>query len=515
MDFNVTHFLVSKTGQALASASSPTSFLDPTTNRVNLNAGQIGVMQIDSYGNYLTSGSVNDPDNADTDFVAVPTNTDTLTLGNRGIKIFQGLDRTDPIGAELGYLSSGDILYKNITSLRLLKGVSTETAQAKFFGGTVSLSSDKFVFGALSNTDGVRVATLEVEADKDYSFSVRAQSAQANTLSPHGLIWGTSVKANNNYNGVVHNLYAPFSVAWGIVKGFADYKPLQDFVKVSAYLQVLDETTQGTDGASIQSFLFHYGAAPSSTTFNYKAGGLADAVNQLVPVDSATNTTWQLAVAGLSTAFDTNGISSSAVVAGDHYTLTIIVEALPQPNFVNNSDITLFPYKWDFVRTQGFFVAGPLAPSPFDTITTQTPIVASRSETGVITSFTYNTSSLAALNTADVRFPNLLTREVRHMAHQYQSYALKYKQQFSGVKYNPMLLDPQQTIYVDGAATDVYDVLMIEYVPNQDYSYTSTSVMTQMTMVAGSTANQKTQLGKLGSALATAAGITLITDTAV
>jgi hypothetical protein len=514
MDFNVTHFLVSKTGQALASATDPTSFLNATTNRVNLNAGQIGVMQIDSYGNYAT-----DADAGDTDFVAVPTDSNTLTLGNRGIKIFQGLDRTDPIGAEIGYLSSGDILYKNITSLRLLKGVSTETAQVKFFGGTVSVASDKFVFGPLSDTDGARVATLEVEADKDYSFSVRAQSAQANTLSPHGLIWGTSVKANNNYNGVVHNLYAPFSVAWGIVKGFADYKPLQDFVKVSAYLQVLDETGQGTDGGNIQSFLFHYGTAPSSTTFNYKAGGLANAANQLVPVDSATNTTWQLAVAGL-TSFDINNVSSSAVIAGDHYTLTIIVEALPQPNFVNNSDITLFPYKWDFVRTQGFFVAGPLAPSPFDTITTQTPIVASRSETGVITSLTYNTATtgtgaLFALNTADVRFPNLLTREVRHMAHQYQSYALKYKQQFSGVKYNPMLLDPQQTIYVDGAATDVYDVLMIEYAPNQDYSYSSTSLMTQMTMVAGSTTNQKTQLGKLGAALATAAGITLITDTAV
>ena len=511
MDFNVTHFLVSKTGQALASDSSPASFLDTTTNRVNLNAGQIGVMQIDSYGNYAT-----DADASVTDFVTVPTNSDTLTLGNRGIKIFQGLDRTDSIGAEIGYLSSGDILYKNITSLRLLKGVSTESAQVKFFGGTVTVASDKFVFGALSATEGERIPSLAVEADKDYSFSVRAQSAQANTLSPHGLIWGTSVKANNNLNGVVHNLYAPFSVAWGIVKGFADYKPLQSFVKVSAYLQLLDEASgTGTTGDAIQGFLFHYGAAPSSTTFNYKTGNLATSTITAIPVDSATNTTWQLAASAAT--IDIGSVSSSAVVAGDHYVLTLIVEALPQPNFVNNSDITLFPYKWDFVRTQGFFVNGPLAPSPFDTITTQTPIVASRSETGVITSFTYNTASgsLAALDTADVKFPNLLTREVRHMAHQYQSYALKYKQQFSGVKYNPMLLDPQQTIYVDGAATDVYDVLMIEYVPNQDYSYTSTSVMTQMTMVAGSTANQKTQLGKLGSALATAAGITLITDTAV
>jgi hypothetical protein len=514
MDFNVTHFLVAKTGQALASASSPTSFLDATTNRVNLNAGQIGVMQIDSYGNVAA-----DADASGTDFLTIGTSTTAPDLsGNRGIKIFQGLDRTDSIGAELGYLSSGDILYKNITSLRLLKGVSTETAQAKFFGGSVSVvtdTTDKFQFGALSNTDGVLVPSLTIEADKDYSFSVRVQSAQANTLSPHGLIWGTSVKANDNYNGATHALYSPFSVAWGIVKGFADYQPLKSFVKVSAYLQVLDETTQGTTGANIQSFLFHYGTAPSTTTFKYEAGGLASAVNQLVPVDSATNTTWQLAVAGLSTAFDVSDITSANVVAGNHYTLTIIVEALPQPNFVNNSDITLFPYKWDFARVAGFFVNGPLAPSPFNTITTQTPIVASRSESGVITSLTYNTSSLAAINSDVVRFPNLLTREVRHIAHQYQSYPLKYKQQFMGVKYNPLMLDPQQTTYVDGAAGDVYDILMVEYLPNQDYSYSSTMAMTQMTMVAGSTANQKTQLANLGAALATASGVTLTTDTAV
>lgn len=511
MDFNVTHFLVSKTGQALASSSSPTSFLDATTNRVRLNAGQIGVMEIDSYGNYAA-----DADAASTDFLTISTTAATApSLANRGIKIFQGLDRTDSIGAELGYLSSGDILFKNITSLRLLKGVSTETAQVKFFGGNVSVSSSQFVFEALSNTDGVIVPSLSIDADKDYSFSVRVQSANANTLSPHGLVWGTSVKANNNYNGIVHNLYSPFSVAWGIVKGFADYKPLQDFVKVSAYLQVLDETTQGTTGANIQSFLFHYGTAPSSTTYNYLAGGLASAVNQLVPVDSATNTTWQLAVAGLSTAFDTDGIASASVAAGNHYVLTLIVEAIPQPNFVNNSDITLFPYKWDFARVQGFFVNGPLAPSPFDTITTQTPIVASRSETGVVTARTYNPSTLAALATADVSFPNLLTREVRHIAHQYQSYALKYKQQFSGVKYNPLVLDPQQTTYVDGASTDVYDILMVEYLPNQDYSYTSTMAMPQMTMIAGSTTNQKTQLANLGAALSTSSGVTLITDTAV
>ena len=512
MDFNVTHFLVAKTGEALASQTAPTSFLDATTNRVRLNAGQIGVMQIDSYGNY----SATDPDSADTDFLTIPTDANP-TLSNRGIKIFQGLDRTEPIGAELGYLSSGDILYKNITSLRLLKGISTETAQAKFFGGSVSVVSDKFQFGALSNTDGVLVPSLTIEADKDYSFSVRVQSAQANTLSPHGLTWGTSVKANDNYNGTTHALYSPFSVAWGIVKGFADYQPLKDFVKVSAYLQVLDETTQGSSGANIQSFLFHYGAAPSSTTFKYEAGGLASAVNQLVPVDSATNTTWQLAVAGLGTAFDISDITSANVVAGNHYTLTIIVEALPQPNFVNNSDITLFPYKWDFARVAGFFVNGPLAPSPFNTITTQTPIVASRSESGVITSLTYNTAaaSLAAINSDVVRFPNLLTREVRHIAHQYQSYPLKYKQQFMGVKYNPLMLDPQQTTYVDAAATAVYDILMIEYLPNQDYSYSSTMPMTQMTMVAGSTANQKLQLSFLGSALATASGVTLTTDTAV
>lgn len=499
MDFNVTHFLVSKTGTTTAASS---AVINSTTSRINLAAGQVGAAEIDSYGNL------------EANFEDLTT---TVSLGNKGIKIFQGLDRTDSIGAELGYLSSGDILYKNITSLRLLKGVSTETAQVKFFGGSVSVASDKFVFGALSNTDGVLVPSLTIEADKDYSFSVRVQSAQANTLSPHGLTWGTSVKANDNYNGTTHALYSPFSVAWGIVKGFADYQPLKSFVKVSAYLQVLDETTQGGTGANIQSFLFHYGTAPSTTTFNYKAGGLDSAVNQLVPVDSATNTTWQLAVAGLNPIFDVNDVTSASVVAGNHYTLTIIVEALPQPNFVNNSDITLFPYKWDFARVAGFFVNGPLAPSPFNTITTQTPIVASRSESGVITSLTYNTStsSLAAINSDVVRFPNLLTREVRHIAHQYQSYALKYKQQFSGVKYNPMVLDPQQTYYVDGAATDVYDILMVEYLPNQDYSYTSTMPMTQMTMVAGSTTAQKTALANLAAGLAGVSGVTLVTDTAV
>jgi len=493
MDFNVTHFLVSKTGTT--TAASGATVIDSSTSRINLAAGQVGAAEIDSYGNL------------DANFETL---TGTVSLGNRGIKIFQGLDRSESVGAELGYLSSGDILYKNITSLRLLKGISTETAQAKFFGGSVTVVSDKFAFTALTDTSGATPKpTLTIEADKDYSFSVRVQSAQANTLSPHGLIWGTSVKANNNLNGVTHPFYAPFSVAWGIIKGFADYKPLQDYVRVFAYLQLLDETTVGTDSANIQSFTFHTGTAPSTTTFSLDQNTGATNSNTMVDVTAAA--TWQLAAGSLIDVSTT----PAAGIPGINYTLTIVVQALPQPNFVNNSDITLFPYKWDFARVAGFFVDGPLAPAPFNTITTQTPIVASRTESGVITSLTYNTSSLAAINSDVVRFPNLLTREVRHIAHQYQSYALKYKQQFSGVKYNPMVLDPQQTFYVDGGATDVYDILMVEYLPNQDYSYTSTMPMTQMTMVAGSTTAQKTALANLAAGLAGVSGVTLVTDTAV
>ncbi len=80
-----------------------------------------------------------------------------------------------------------------------------------------------------------------------------------------------------------------------------------------------------------------------------------------------------------------------------------------------------------------------------------------------------------------MKFPNLMQNEVKYLAHEYQSYALKYKQQFKGVRYNALLNDPTQA-KVNYAGP--YVLYFVEYMPNETFAYTSTQPMTQLSIIA-------------------------------
>jgi hypothetical protein len=105
--------------------------------------------------------------------------------------------------------------------------------------------------------------------------------------------------------------------------------------------------------------------------------------------------------------------------------------------------------------------------------------------------------SSAGVITTEVKFPNLLKEEVRHIAHQYQSYPSKYKQQFKGVRYNAMEMDPQQE-KID--SNGPYILYYIEYMPEVDTAYTSTQPMTNMTILAIPSAND-TFIGQIDDIL--------------
>jgi hypothetical protein len=189
------------------------------------------------------------------------------------------------------------------------------------------------------------------------------------------------------------------------------------------------------------------------------------------------------------------------------------------------TDPTVFPYKWDIVRLNGFFHEGPYGRvyDWYNTgainagVSTQTPIVFDQTQSGLITPFTIAINTINFTDDAgtpvastqvagfaigryisgatnaktfsienQVKFPNLLKEEVRHIAHQYQSYSLKYKQQFKSPRYNAMVMDPFQS-KIDAAGP--YTLYYIEYAPEVDIAYTSTQQMTNLTIIAVPTSN--------------------------
>jgi hypothetical protein len=368
-----------------------------------------------------------------------------------------------------------------------------------------SFSTSKVSLSAFSAGD-----SLSVEADKEYSLSVRMRSSRANTLSPFGLMRGYSAFASNTYVGptttVTADKYLGYSVAFNLVKAFALDHQIDEFAKVHAIYTI--------NASTDQAFIFTTTDSLPSTSFI--SGTQSGATANIINVNNYN--TWHEAISG--SGVDVN--APGAYVAGTDYKLSFVVEGLEQPMFTNPADLTLFPYKWDFVKLNVFFQEGPYHDRLSFTgnslvqnagVTTQTPVVYDRTASGSITSATTPISNYVYIPenyanpiasgkdvvtylgylvvqgsgasaytfSTDVKFPNLTQSEVKYLAHEYQSYSLKYKQQFQGVKYNAMVMDPQQTkVNFNG----LYTLYYIEYMPYADFSYTSTQAMPQLTIIA-------------------------------
>lgn len=416
------------------------------------------------------------------------------------------------------------ILFSNCT-LKYVGNTSTGT----FNLGAYSLATP-------SGSTGSMNGTLEFVSGKEYSFSVRVRSAQANSISPFGITRGYTASPTKTFinptNGASvtavpasttlssGDIISSFSALFDITKNYSEDKMLESFAKVNGILQCASD-----GGTTItKTFVFCYkdlytlsGATLTASTTGVAedntASGfpnqpifMAIAAGDTVYIDVRQFTNWQEAYVAANAA----STITTTLSCGIGFTANIIVEALEQTPWKNNYDITAFPYKWDYVRLNGYFLEGPYGNASFVTnsnvvlpinasVSTQTPITYDQTISGAITVGTIainpsangNSTALALpgtgiLSASDthvtaIKFPNLMKEEVRHIAHQYQSYSSKYKQQFKGVRYNAMVMDPQQE-KIDAAGP--YTLYYIEYAPEVDVAYTSTQNMTNMTILA-------------------------------
>ena len=381
------------------------------------------------------------------------------------------------------------------------------------------------------------VGTLEFEADKEYTFSVRVRSAQANSISPFGITRGYSAMAANTFVNTTSgaastsDIYAPFSAMFNLVKNFGADTMLKTFANVDGVIY----SCASTNGTLTDTVYFIYNDTSGDTVIsgadaNAPVGLTLFKGTRAVTINTYAYDNWHSALTAaqaLVTGF--YPAITTTVIPGATYTASLLVEALEQVNYNLSyssgvTDPTVFPYKWDMVRLNGFFHEGPYGKT-YDWyataainagVSTQTPIVFDQTQSGLIslftlanTAYTINSKTVAAnypqLKYAssaysiatEVKFPNLLKEEVRHIAHQYQSYSLKYKQQFRNPRFNAMVMDPFQS-KID--ATGPYTLYYIEYMPEVDTAYTSTQPMTNLTVLAIPSAND-TFIGQIDDIL--------------
>jgi hypothetical protein len=453
------------------------------------------------------------------------------------------------------YISTGSHLFYCIFASGNT-AASTPTTTSLVVGEIVASGSNLFIYlgttyvaGTTATSNRIRVGlptstgvgTLEFESDKEYTFSVRVRSAQANNISPFGITRGYSALASKTFINTatgassVSNGYTPFSTLFGLVKNFADDTMLASFANVTAvmyYCGSADGTVTDIiyfkNGNILNADSTYVGISTNFTTnvpsHLLVAGNAASAREAIIDVTKYT--TWHEALTAAEAVVDgLMGTHQTTVVPGETYTASLIVDAKEQINYNLSyasgvTDPTVFPYKWDIVRLNGFFHEGPYGKNYdwYSTgvinagVSTQTPIVFDQTQSGLISPFTI---AINAINFTDdagtpvastqvagfavgkyisgatnaklfsienqVKFPNLLKEEVRHIAHQYQSYSLKYKQQFRNPRFNAMVMDPFQS-KIDAAGP--YTLYYIEYMPEVDTAYTSTQPMTNLTILA-------------------------------
>jgi len=410
-------------------------------------------------------------------------------------------------------------------------GTGIYTFVGTYTGSAANVASKNYDFGALASST---TSGLSIDVDKEYSFSVRMRSFVANTISPYGYLRGYSALASNVYvnpttgETSTNSAYASFSAIFGIVKQFAEDKTIDKLAKVHAILTY--SAGGGSDNGTVaRSFVLSDSATlPSylNATLGNKTSNGSGGQAPLV-IDVTKYSSWHEAVADFvalgSTAWapgtSSNYDNSSTTGAGIHYSATLVAEALEQTGFFNSADLTQFPFRFDAVKLNGYFQEGPYHEKlaftgnaqPLNAgITTQTPVVYDRTASGSITSGSIainptiqavasgatgnvigagvgkalwiNNAGTAYIPQGEMKFPNLMQNEVKYLAHEYQSYASKYKQQFTGVRYNALVMDPTQAKVNYSAAP--YTLYFIEYMPYETFPYTSTQPMTQLSIIA-------------------------------
>lgn len=434
MDFRVTHFLSGATvtannAQVIGAATPQTSIsiveVDGDSVGLSANAGESGSNAVDA----------------------------TATA----IQIWRGLDITDPIQKELRFIKSGKIKKSNIVSLRKLTGTSTKNEMVKFIGPSMDSSVTTLAnyqattsvgdaVAAWGNADQLGLldsatafdtnfsatnacASLNLSCGQEFSLTVRAQSAHANTISPFGLTktYTRMVNCCNNCSDTFFK--SAYDAVAQVMTDLATDPVMSAYVKAS-YIYGWFLTTSGAKA------YFKIGYNVATKSFASTPIGS----NPYVPVGDE--------------------------VVGEDFVIGIVLEGVAQPMWENTADITLFPFRKDAVKIFAQTFVGPMAASNPHNGGTQEPLlVADMCDKGQ----TY---------TINFAFPELTGTEVKHIEHEYATYSQKYGQRFQGVKYNALVLPS----LVDTTAT--YTLYYIEYAPMVDVSYTSTMNMTQLTIVA-------------------------------
>jgi hypothetical protein len=418
MDFRVTHFLsgtaVTADGTQVAGASSVTA---NALSVVQMNGSEVGL---------AVAGS-------------------NVTAGCDVLQFWQGLDITDPIQKELRYIKSGKIKTSNILSVKKLAGSTSKNPMIKFLGAEITAATyadyiDTSKWATTTDTVGEVAAstvldslfgsnctTLNIVCDKEFSLTVRAQSAKANTISPFGLT-KTYTRMVNCCNDCSDTSFkSSYDAISQVLQDMAADETMSEYV-IPKYIYGWYLTTSGVKAY----FKVAYNAAtPISASY--------------VPTDAA------------------------AEVVGEDFAFGIVLEGVDQPNWKNTADITLFPFRKDAVKIFAQTFVGPMANAiPHNGGTQEPLLVADMCDKGE----TY---------TINFAFPRLTGEEVRHIEHEYATYSQKYGQRFQGVKYNALAFP---SFIPSGNENVAYTLYYIEYLPIVDNSYTSTQEMTQLTIVA-------------------------------
>jgi hypothetical protein len=432
MDFRVTHFLsgtaVTADNAQVAGASSVTA---NALSVVQMNGSEVGVS---------VAGS-------------------NVTAGCDVLQFWQGLDINDPIQKELRYIKSGKIKRSNILSVKKLAGSTSKNEMVKFIGPSMDTSVTTLANYQLATEVGDAVAvwgnadqvglliaatgfdtnfsstnpcaSLNLSCGQEFSLTVRAQSALANTISPFGLTktYTRMVNCCNNCSDTFFK--SAYDTVAQVMTDLATDPVMSAYVKAS-YIYGWYLTTSGAKA--------YFKIGYNVTTKSFASTPIAAAY-----------------------------VPGNEEVIGEDFVIGIVLEGVAQPNWKNTADITLFPFRKDAVKFFAQTFVGPMAASNPHNGGTQEPLlVADMCDKGQ----TY---------TINFAFPRLTGEEVRHIEHEYATYSQKYGQRFQGVKYNALAFP---SFIPSGNENVAYTLYYIEYLPIVDNSYTSTQEMTQLTIIA-------------------------------
>ncbi len=396
MDFRVTHFL------------SGTTF----------NYGLEGSSQV--LGESVSNGAIS---------VIDPTTgasvLDNLSGNESAIQIVQGLDTTDSIQKEMRFIKSGKIGKGKAISIKKMTMSNVSNPMVKFIGAEIDnpnwtiYSEDIDASYVIQNC-----STLNLVCGQEFSLTLRAQSARANTISPFGLTKTYTRMVNCCAGCDITTFEASYNTVRQVLIDLAEDKVMSEFVKPVAIYGWFN------DGDGNSSFY-----APYTDGFSEVISGYSPA-------------------------------TLGSEVLGDDFAIGLVLEGVEQVNWKNDADITLFPFRKDAVKIFAQTFVGPMAASNPHNGGTQEPLlVADMCDTGKTW-------------TINFAFPELTFDELKHIEHQYATYSQKYGQRFQGVKYNALTFPS----FLNSGTT--YRLYYIEYMPSVDVSYTSTMDMTQLTIVA-------------------------------